>query len=114
MACQYGSAGIRSNAVAPGVTRTPMTEHRMEDERFRRMNTDMTPHTRLGEPEDVANAIWFLSSQDSAWINGQVLAVDGGWSTTKFLTESALSAPRQMVAPDWTHSGQSAAGTKGG
>lgn len=105
MACQYGSSGVRSNAVAPGVTRTPMTEHRMEDERFRRMNLDMTPSPRLGEPEDVAAAILFLSSPESAWINGQVLAVDGGWSTTKFLTEDALCARREPVAPSWSHAG---------
>lgn len=106
MACQYGSSGIRSNAVAPGVVRTPMTAPRMEDERFRRMNVDMTPHTRLGEPTDVAEAIWFLSSPASAWINGQVLAVDGGWSSTRFLTEDALGAQRKIVTPDWTHSGR--------
>lgn len=106
MACQYGSAGIRSNAVAPGVTRTPMTEHRLEDERFARMNLEMTPAPRLGEADDVANAILFLSSPASAWINGQVLAVDGGWSSTKFLSEEALSAPRDPVSPDWRHSGR--------
>lgn len=107
LACQYGSSGIRSNAVAPGVVATPMTAHRMGDERFRRMNVDMTPATRLGTPEDVAQAIFFLSSPASSWINGQVLAVDGGWSTTKFLTEEALSAERRSVTPDWTHSGRS-------
>ena len=106
MACQYGSAGIRSNAVAPGVVRTPMTEHRLEDEGFRRMNYDMTPSPRGGLAEDVAQAILFLSSDASGWINGQVLAVDGGWSSTKFLTEEALTAPRQPVTPDWTHSGR--------
>ncbi|SMH51695.1 SDR family NAD(P)-dependent oxidoreductase [Mesorhizobium australicum] len=107
LACQYGSSGIRTNAVAPGVVATPMTAHRMADERFRRMNVDMTPATRLGTPEDVAQAIFFLSSPASSWINGQVLAVDGGWSTTKFLTEEALSAERRSVTPDWTHSGRS-------
>ena len=106
LACQYGSAGIRANAVAPGVVATPMTIHRMNDERFRRMNVDMTPSTRMGLAEDVAQAIFFLSSPASAWINGQVLAVDGGWSTPKFLSEEALSAERRPVTPDWTHSGR--------
>jgi meso-butanediol dehydrogenase / (S,S)-butanediol dehydrogenase / diacetyl reductase len=106
MACQYGSAGIRSNAVAPGVIPTPMTYHRLEDEGFRRMNTDMTPSPRAGRPEDVAQAILFLSSPSSGWINGQTLAVDGGWSSTKFLTEDALTSRRESTSPDWTHSGR--------
>ena len=108
LAAQYGSSGVRANAVAPGVVETPMTIHRMEDDRFRRMNVDMTPSTRTGKAEDVANAIFFLSSPASSWINGQVLAVDGGWSSTKFLTESALSAERRPVTPEWSHSGRPA------
>ncbi|EAQ12852.1 NAD(P)-dependent dehydrogenase (short-subunit alcohol dehydrogenase family) [Maritimibacter alkaliphilus HTCC2654] len=106
MAAQYGSSGVRSNAVAPGVIPTPMTEARLEVEAFRRMNTDMTPAAGWGTVEDIANAIWFLSSPQSAWINGQILAVDGGWSSTKYLSETALSAPREAVEPDWTHSGR--------
>ncbi len=63
IACQYGSQGIRCNAVAPGVIQTPMTEHRMQDERFRRINTEMTPHQRLGTVEDVASTVAFLCSR---------------------------------------------------
>ena len=48
IACQYGPQGIRCNAVAPGVTLTPMVEHRLEDERFRKINTEMTPHHAAG------------------------------------------------------------------
>ena len=106
VAAQYGSFGIRCNALAPGVIVTDMTRTRLEDERFRRMNFDMTPSKGLGEPEDVANAILFLCSDKSRWINGQVIAIDGGWSATKFLTEEALTAERKAVPPGFTHSGK--------
>ena len=62
IACQYGPQGIRCNAVAPGVTVTPMVEHRLEDERFRKMQTEMTPHTRLGRVDDIAGTVAFLCS----------------------------------------------------
>jgi len=92
LACQYGPQGIRSNAVAPGVIPTPMTEGRYENEIFQRMNTDMTPFPRLGEVEDVANVIAFLCSEGGAFLNGQTIAVDGGWSRTKYLSEYALTS----------------------
>lgn len=106
MAAQYGNIGIRTNVVAPGVIPTEMTMHRLEDERFRRMNYEMTPAQGWGTADDVANAIVFLCSDKARWINGQVLAVDGGWSTTKFLSENALTEERIKSAPQFTHSGR--------
>jgi NAD(P)-dependent dehydrogenase (short-subunit alcohol dehydrogenase family) len=92
IACQYGAAGIRCNAVAPGVIRTPMTEGRLQDERFKRMNTEMTPHTRLGVVEDIASTVAFLCSPGASFINGQTIVVDGGWSSTKYLSDFALNS----------------------
>ena len=94
MAAQYGAQGIRSNVVAPGVTETPMTAYNWESDVFRRMNFEMTPMNRTCTAEDVANAIAFLLSDEAGFINGQVLAVDGGWTTTKYLSEEALTAQR--------------------
>lgn len=88
IACQYGAQGIRCNAVAPGVIQTPMTEHRLADERFRRMNTEMTPHQRLGTVDDVASTVAFLCSPGGSFINGQTIVVDGGWSSTKYLSDA--------------------------
>ncbi|MCV7410186.1 SDR family NAD(P)-dependent oxidoreductase [Mycobacterium florentinum] len=92
IACQYGASGIRCNAVAPGVTVTPMVEKRLADERFRKINTEMTPHQRLGRIDDIASTVAFLCSPGGSFINGQTIVVDGGWSSTKYLSESALNS----------------------
>ncbi|HSW15302.1 MAG TPA: SDR family oxidoreductase [Solimonas sp.] len=92
IACQYGASGIRCNAVAPGVTVTPMTEGRLQDERFKRINVEMTPHFRLGEVEDIASTIAFLCTPGGSFINGQTIVVDGGWSSTKYLSDFALTS----------------------
>lgn len=92
IACQYGSQGIRCNAVAPGVIQTAMTEERLQDERFRRMNIEMTPHQRLGTVDDVASAVAFLCSPGGSFINGQTIVVDGGWTSTKYLSDVALTS----------------------
>ncbi|BBY75512.1 SDR family NAD(P)-dependent oxidoreductase [Mycolicibacterium parafortuitum] len=100
IACQYGAQGIRCNAVAPGVTLTPMVATRLEDERFRKINTEMTPHQRLGRVEDIASTVAFLCSDGGEFINGQTIVVDGGWSTTKYLSDFALNS-------DWVARGDS-------
>lgn len=108
VACQYGSIGIRCNAVAPGVVETEMTNDRMSSETYRRMNEDMTPAPpgKWGTTDDVANMIVFLCSEQAGWVNGQCIAVDGGWTSTKYLSERALMAERTMVEPHFTHSGR--------
>jgi NAD(P)-dependent dehydrogenase (short-subunit alcohol dehydrogenase family) len=69
-----------------------MVEQRLEDERFRKINTEMTPYPRLGSVDDIASTVAFLCSDGGSFINGQTIVVDGGWSSTKYLSESALSA----------------------
>jgi len=92
IACQYGASGIRCNAVAPGVVPTPMTEGRMQDEKFRRINIETTPFNRMGSVDDIASTIAFLCSTGGSFINGQVIVVDGGWSSTKYLSDYALTS----------------------
>ena len=92
IAAQYGPQGIRCNAVAPGVTLTPMVATRLEDPRFKKINTEMTPYPRLGEVDDIASTVAFLCSDGAAFINGQEIAVDGGWTSTKYLSDFALNA----------------------
>lgn len=72
--------GITCNAVLPGPTRTPMVERAVRDggARLERAMTELTLLKRLGEPEEVAAAIGFLSSHDASFITGEVLGVSGG------------------------------------
>jgi NAD(P)-dependent dehydrogenase (short-subunit alcohol dehydrogenase family) len=98
IACDYGPKGIRANCVAPGVTMTDMVRHRFDDEMFKRVNVETTPFPRLGEVEDVASTIAFLCSPGAGFINGQTIVVDGGWTTTKYMSERALRT--KWVEPD--------------
>ena len=80
---EFGIAGIRVNAVAPGIIRTPMSEaHFRDPERAARI---AKAHAlgRGGTPEEVAAAIAFLCSDDASFITGAILAVDGGYSAGK-------------------------------
>ena len=67
-------------------------EHDWQDPRFRRINTEMTPHQRLGTVDDVASTVAFLCSPGGSFINGQTIVVDGGWSSTKYLSKFALTS----------------------
>lgn len=71
---------IRVNAVAPGVTRTPMIETIEQDEATRRGFIEKIPLGRFAEPEEIANAILFLASDAASYVTGQTLIVDGGYT----------------------------------
>lgn len=78
LAKEVGPSGIRVNCVAPGVISTKMNEHlSLED-----MNSliDETPLCRIGEADEVATSITFLASEDSSFITGHVLSVNGGFN----------------------------------
>ncbi|MFP5307769.1 MAG: SDR family NAD(P)-dependent oxidoreductase [Gammaproteobacteria bacterium] len=94
IAADYGPKGIRANLVAPGVVRTDMTDGFWETDGFKRTNHEMTPLNRECTLDDVANAVHFLASHEGSFISGQTIALDGGWSTTKFLSLEALTARR--------------------
>jgi meso-butanediol dehydrogenase / (S,S)-butanediol dehydrogenase / diacetyl reductase len=96
IAADYGAKGIRANLVAPGVIKTEMTEGSWGAEWFRRSNQEMTPLDRDGTVADVANLIFFLASSQGSYIQGQTIALDGGWTTTKFLSREALTCERSQ------------------
>jgi len=74
---ELGPRKIRVNAVAPGPTWTPMTEQVLTPEKVKN-RSERTPLGRIGQPEDVSNAVYFLASDESAFISGATLSVDGG------------------------------------
>jgi NAD(P)-dependent dehydrogenase (short-subunit alcohol dehydrogenase family) len=85
MAADYGPYGIRVNAIAPGMILTPINQERFEtNEYFRDMLLNAAPLGRVGAPEDIANGIAFLCSDEAGYISGHTLAIDGAWSTTKY------------------------------
>ncbi len=78
-AVEYARKGIRVNAVCPGVINTGMMERAIgRDERREQYVVNMHPIGRVGEPEEVANAVVFLSSDAASFIVGAILPVDGG------------------------------------
>jgi NAD(P)-dependent dehydrogenase (short-subunit alcohol dehydrogenase family) len=82
-AASYAGQNLRVNAVAPGLTETPLTAALTGNETSRRVSEAMHALGRLGKPEDIARAIVFLLDPANNWITGQVLAVDGGLSRVR-------------------------------
>lgn len=79
-AASYAASGLRVNAVAPGLTKTGMTESIWSKAAAAAASEEMHALGRLGEPEDVASAIVWLLDPANSWITGEVLSVDGGLS----------------------------------
>jgi 3-oxoacyl-[acyl-carrier protein] reductase len=74
LSLELASRGVTVNAVAPGVIRTAMIDGVFDDAAI----AAMVPMKRAGQPEDVANAVAFLASDQASYISGQVLSVNGG------------------------------------
>jgi NAD(P)-dependent dehydrogenase (short-subunit alcohol dehydrogenase family) len=80
-ALELGSDGITVNAVAPGFVRTDMTQRgrgAADWPATEKRMAELAMMGRVGEPEDIANAVAFLASPESGWITAQMLTVDGG------------------------------------
>ena len=82
VASEAGRDGVRANTVCPGFTDTPLVEQMLatsdDPEAARKKMEEGYPLGRLGEPEEIADAIVFLASEEASWITGEGLLVDGG------------------------------------
>jgi glucose 1-dehydrogenase len=79
MALELAPHGIRVNAIAPGPTLTGLTRSSYADPERRRATIAQIPLGRLGQPEDIVGAILFLASDESRWVTGSTVTVDGGY-----------------------------------
>jgi len=79
-AIQYATDGVRCNSIHPGVIQTDMTKEAIADSQFKAQRLDPTPLARLGQPEDVAYGALYLASDESSFVTGAELVIDGGWT----------------------------------
>ena len=83
-AMEWGKYGIRANALCPGQIVTEMTRHRFADPSVAAARTAVIPLGRLGVARDIANACYFLTSNESGYISGETILVDGGMTVNTY------------------------------
>jgi NAD(P)-dependent dehydrogenase (short-subunit alcohol dehydrogenase family) len=86
IALEWGEMGIRSNVVSPAMVITPMSEVIYRDPAVKAMREKAVPVRRIGQPQDIADAICFLASDRASYVSGQEILVDGGWSAALLTT----------------------------
>jgi NAD(P)-dependent dehydrogenase (short-subunit alcohol dehydrogenase family) len=82
LAAELGPRGIRVNAIAPGLVETRFASALTSNAEIAKMVIDRTALKRFAQPDDIAGAAVFLASDESRYVTGQTLAVDGGWTIT--------------------------------
>ena len=80
LAAEWAARGLRVNCVSPGYIGTEMTKSGMSNEEWKRTWLEMTPMGRVGEPTEIAHAVWFLASDAARFANGTNLVIDGGYT----------------------------------
>jgi NAD(P)-dependent dehydrogenase (short-subunit alcohol dehydrogenase family) len=82
LASEWGPLGVRSNVVSPGMIITPMSQSFYDTPGITERRTAVVPARRIGLPQDIADAILFLASDRSSYVNGDEITVDGGYVRT--------------------------------
>ena len=82
-AASYAPRGLRVNAVAPGLVRTPLAERLTSSEATLKASTALHPLGRIGEPGDVGAVLAWLLDPATTWVTGQVISIDGGLSSVR-------------------------------
>ncbi|KAL5720320.1 tropinone reductase I [Ranunculus cassubicifolius] len=80
LACEWAKDNIRTNCIAPGLTRTPLDERALAKEAFLDKFLDRVPLRRIGDPSDISSIVAFVCLPAASYITGQVISVDGGIS----------------------------------
>ena len=83
LAAEYANSGIRVNTIAPSLTDTPLAANLLSTAEKREVTAKRHPLGRIGEANDISSAALFLLSEDSSWITGQVIRIDGGLSSLR-------------------------------
>jgi NAD(P)-dependent dehydrogenase (short-subunit alcohol dehydrogenase family) len=82
LASEWGPEGVRSNVVSPGMVITPMSQAFYDTPGVTERRSAVTPLRRIGMPQDIADAVTFLASDRSSYVNGDEIIVDGGYTRT--------------------------------
>ncbi len=92
LSVNYGRRGIRVNSIAPGAINTDMNTPEQEFEA-----PLWTPIKRIAQPYEVANVVYFLSSNDSSFINGENITIDGGYGNVSVLLKEEIESSRRII-----------------
>ncbi len=84
LSVEWAEDNIRVNSIAPWYIDTPLVEHLMKDEKYYNAVIERTPMKRIGKPREVASLAAYLCMEESSYITGQIIAVDGGFTVNGF------------------------------